>query len=103
MTDHPIADATVDAAMTVNTVYFVPDDAFAALARILSPTGRLVLGLGDPVAMAREPVTVHGFRLRPVAEVEAALTAAGLALVEHRRVGSGPDAFHLLVARPAAC
>ena len=71
------------------------------LTRVLSPAGRLVLGFGDPMAMAREPVTAHGFRIRPVAEVQPALTAAGLTLVDHRRVGSGPDAFHLLVAQPA--
>jgi arsenite methyltransferase len=53
------------------------------------------------MAMAREPVTAHGFRIRPVAEVQPALTAAGLTLVDHRRVGSGPHAFHLLVAQPA--
>jgi len=98
MTDLPL----VDAAMTVNTIYFVPDEVFTELARVLSPAGRLVLGFGDPMAMAREPVTAHGFRIRPVAEVEAALTTAGLTLLDHRRVGSGPDAFHLLVAEPTA-
>jgi arsenite methyltransferase len=102
MTDLPLADASVDAAMTVNTIYFVPDETFAELARLLSSTGRLVLGFGDPTAMARDPLTAHGFRLRPVAEIEVALTAAGLTLVEHRRVGAGADAFHLLVAQPAA-
>ena len=101
MTDLPLVDASVDAAMTVNTIYFVPDEVFTELARVLSPAGRLVLGFGDPMAMAREPVTAHGFRIRPVAEVQPALTAAGLTLVDHRRVGSGPDAFHLLVAQPA--
>jgi SAM-dependent methyltransferase len=100
MTDLPIADASVDAAMTVNTIYFVPDNVFTELTRALTPTGRLVLGLGDPDAMAREPVTVHGFRIRSLAEVQAALTGAGLTLVDHRRVGEGPDAFHLLVAQP---
>jgi arsenite methyltransferase len=100
MTDLPIAGASVDAAMTVNTIYFVPDSVFAELTRALSPTGRLVVGLGDPDAMAREPVTVHGFRIRPLAEVQAALTRAGLTFVDHRRVGDGPDAFHLLVAQP---
>ncbi len=99
MTDLPIADASVDAAMTVNTIYFVPDSVFAELTRVLSPTGRLVLGLGDPDAMAREPVTVHGFRIRPLAEVQSAFTGAGLTFVDHRRVGDGPDAFHLLVAQ----
>jgi hypothetical protein len=52
------------------------------------------------MAMVRKPVTAHGFRIRPVAEVEAALTTAALTLVDHRRVGSGADAFHLLVAQP---
>jgi ubiquinone/menaquinone biosynthesis C-methylase UbiE len=100
MTDLPLADASLDAAMTVNTIYFVPDEAFTELARTLSPTGRLVLGLGDPTAMLREPVTAHGFRVRPLAEVQSTLATAGLTLVAHRRVGSGPDAFHLLVAQP---
>jgi arsenite methyltransferase len=102
MTDLPLADGSVDAAMTVNTVYFVPDDAFVEVARIMSPTGRLVLGLGDPDAMRRDPVTVHAFRLRPLADVQTALTTAGLTLADHRRVGGGPDTFHLLVAQPAA-
>jgi arsenite methyltransferase len=50
--------------------------------------------------MARDPVTAHAFRLRPIADVQAALTAAGLTLADHRRVGQGTDAFHLLVAQP---
>jgi arsenite methyltransferase len=100
MTDLPIADASVHAAMTVNTSYFVPDSVFAELTRVVSPAGRLVLGLGDPDAMAREPVTVHGFRIRSLAEVQAAFTGAVLSLLDHRRVGDGPDAFHLLVAQP---
>jgi arsenite methyltransferase len=100
MTDLPVADASVDAAMSVNTIYFVGDEVFAGLARMLSPTGRLVLGLGDPAVMAREPVTVHGFGIRPLAELLTGLTAAGLTLVDHHRVGSGPDAFHLIVVQP---
>jgi ubiquinone/menaquinone biosynthesis C-methylase UbiE len=100
MTDLPLADASVDAAITINTIYFAPDNVFAELARTLSPTGRLVLGLGDPDAMARDPVTAHAFRLRPMTDVQVALTAAGLTLADHRRVGDGPNAFHLLVALP---
>jgi arsenite methyltransferase len=102
MMDLPIIDSSVNAVMTVNTLYFVPDDAFIELARILAPTGRLVLGLGDPTAMARQPVAVHGFRIRPLADVERALGDTGLALVGRRRVGSGPDAFHILVAQAMA-
>jgi arsenite methyltransferase len=101
MSDLPSAGVSIDAAMTVNTIYFVADDAFGGLARMLSGNGRLVIGLGDPAAMAREPVTAHGFRVRPLAEVVALLDAAGLSLLDDRRVGSGPDAFHLLVTRPS--
>jgi arsenite methyltransferase len=102
MTELPMAAASVHTAMTLNTIYFVPDHVFAELARVLAPAGRLVVGLGDPVAMAQEPVTVHGFRIRPMADVETALTTVGLTIVDHCRVGSAPDAFHLLVAQPAA-
>jgi SAM-dependent methyltransferase len=100
MTDLSSIDVSVDAAISVNTIYFVGDEAFAGLAGMLSRTGRLVLGLGDPAAMAREPVTVHGFRIRPLPEVLSLCDAAGLTLVDHHRVGSGPGAFHLLVAQP---
>jgi arsenite methyltransferase len=100
MMDLPIAGVSVDAAMSVNTIYFVGDEAFAGLARILSRNGRLVLGLDDPAAMARDPVSVHGFRIRPLPDVVNLLSTAGLNVVDHRRVGSGPDAFHLLVAQP---
>ena len=101
MTDLPSAGVSIDAAMSVNTIYFVADDAFGGLARMLSANGRLVIGLGDPTAMAREPVTVHGFRIRPLAEVVALLEAAGLSLDDDHRVGPGPDACHLLVTRPS--
>lgn len=97
-----LPDGSVDALMTVNTVYFVADlsKPFAEFARVLSPGGRLVVGLGDPGVMGREPLTSHGFVLRPVAEVSAGLAAAGLTVAGHRRVGADPDGFHLLVARP---
>ena len=96
----PLHDAAVDAAITLNTIYFLPDlpAAFRELHRVLRPGGRLVVGLGDPDAMARMAVTGEGFRLRPVGEVTDALGAAGLVVVEHRRVGSGRDADHLLIA-----
>ena len=100
MTDLPIAGVAIDAAMSINTIYFVGDEAFGGLAQTLSGHGRLVIGLGDPAAMAREPVTAHGFRIRPLAEVVAILDAAGLTIVDHHRMGPSPDAFHLLVTRP---
>ncbi|MBB4689420.1 class I SAM-dependent methyltransferase [Amycolatopsis jiangsuensis] len=97
----PLDDGQVHAALTVNTVYFVPDlaAAFAEVARVLAAGGRFVVGVGDPGAMAAEPFTGHGFRLRPVAELEEALATAGLKPVRHERVGSSGRAFHLLVSR----
>jgi arsenite methyltransferase len=50
--------------------------------------------------MARQPVTAHGFRVRPLVEVTNALLAAGLEVDQHRPIGSGRDLFHLLVAQP---
>ncbi|WP_409186122.1 class I SAM-dependent methyltransferase [Amycolatopsis sp. VS8301801F10] len=100
MADLPLEDGTVDAALTVNTVYFVPDlaPAFAEVARVLSGGGRFVVGIGDPAMMRDLPFTGHGFRLRPPEEIENALAGAGLDLRRHDRLGDGPRAFHLLVA-----
>jgi ubiquinone/menaquinone biosynthesis C-methylase UbiE len=101
MTEMPLDDAVLDAAITINTMYFVADLdlACAELARVLRPQGRLVVGIGDAEAMARMPFTQYGFTLRPADEVIAALKRAGLALAEHRRVENGPIPQHLLVVR----
>jgi len=97
----PLDDKSLDAAMTVNTVYFVTDldAACSELARVLRPGGRAVLGIGDPDAMARLPFTAYGFKLRPVVEVVAALRKAGFEDVEQRRLGDVAIPHHLLIAR----
>jgi SAM-dependent methyltransferase len=101
LTALPLPDDSLDAAITVNTVYFVPDlrAACAELARVVRPGGRLVVGIGDPDAMAKLPFTPYGFTLRPVPEVIAALEQAGCQ-VEHRRLANTPIPHHLLVATP---
>ncbi|WP_166641601.1 class I SAM-dependent methyltransferase [Amycolatopsis sp. SID8362] len=99
MTALPLADGSVDAIVSTNTIYFVEDlgAALAEVARVLAPGGRFVLGIGDPDMMARVPMlTGNGFRLRPVADVEAALGAAGLSLRKHARFTHGGLGFHLL-------
>jgi len=98
----PLAAATVDGAITLNTLYFITDlaGALQECARVLKPSGQLVVGLGDPNQMARQRVTAHGFRVRPLAEVTNALLAAGLEVDEHRPIGNGRGLFHLLVAQP---
>ena len=97
----PLPDSSLDALITVNTFYFVAElgPLLGEVARVLRPGARLVVGVGDPIRMARMPVTRHGFRLRPVDVLIEALQAAGLPMVEHRRVGQGDDAAHVLVAQ----
>jgi ubiquinone/menaquinone biosynthesis C-methylase UbiE len=94
----PLADSSVDGAVTVNTLYFVDDlpAAFADIARILRPGGRVVVGIGDPDSMARMAVTAHGFRLRPVEEVAAAMASAGLASPVVEQFDEGERKGHLL-------
>ncbi len=97
----PLEDESLDGLITVNTIYFVEDlpGAFRELARVITPSGRAVVGMADPAAMAAMPFTAHGFRLRPVDEVERLLREAGLTDIRHERVGDGDDAYHLLISR----
>jgi arsenite methyltransferase len=101
LTALPLDDRSLDAAISVNTVYFVSDldAACAEIARVLRPAGRAVLGIGDPDAMARLPFTAYGFKLRPIAEIIAALENAGFTDVEQRRLDKVAISHHLLVAR----
>ncbi|WP_083454937.1 class I SAM-dependent methyltransferase [Nostocoides japonicum] len=93
----PFADGALDGWISVNTIYFV-DDLGAALRemrRVLSPGARGVIGIADPRWMSRQAFTKHGFALRPVTDVVAAMEYAGLT-TEHHTTG-GPEAtFHLL-------
>ena len=99
ITQLPLDDASIQGAVTINTMYFIAelDRAFSELARVITSSGRVVVGIGDPDAMARMPMTPFGFKLRPVDEVLAVAKSAGLALQDHRRVGKGAGASHLLV------
>jgi arsenite methyltransferase len=101
LTRLPFADGALNGVLTVNTLYFVAelDRAFTELARVVGSSGRIVIGLADPDAMARMPFTERGFHLRSVPEVIDTLRGAGLG-VEHRRISQGDDAPHLLIATP---
>lgn len=100
ITSLPLDDTCLDAAITVNTIYFVTDlgRAFEELARVLAPNGRAVVGIGDPTTMAKLPFTAHGFTLRGVDDVVATLERAGLGHVCDIRVGDDEGAHHVLVA-----
>jgi ubiquinone/menaquinone biosynthesis C-methylase UbiE len=98
LTELPIDDNSVDALITVNTVYFVSelDAACAELARVLRPGGRAVIGIGDRDVMARLPFTPHGFTIRPIGEIAAALENSGLQ-VEQRRLDDKPMPRYLFI------
>jgi arsenite methyltransferase len=89
----PLAATSMDGLVTMNTVYFVDDlgEVFAEIARVLTPTGRAVIGVGDPEAMAQMPFTPYGFRLREISELLNSARDAGLELRSHERIGDGPD------------
>ena len=99
----PLDDKSLDAAITVNTVYFVADldSVCNQLARVVRPGGRAVLGIGDPDAMARLPFTAYGFTLRPIDEVIAALKRAGFQSIQQRRLDDVAIPHLLLVASTA--
>lgn len=86
--DLPFGDASINAAITVNAVYFVAD----------LDCGTVVIGIGDPDAMARIPATRNGFRLRPVHEVTAALHDAGFTQVDDQRLELAIP-HHLIIGR----
>jgi len=103
LTELPLEDGSVDALITVNTVYFISelDAACRELMRVLRPGGRAVIGIGDPDVMARLPFTKHGFTIRPVGEIAAALENSGLQ-VEQCRIEDKPIPRCLLIGTRAA-
>lgn len=102
----PFGVGTIDGLISLNTIYFIEDldAAFRELARVLAPSGTAVIGIADPDWMRDNlPFTQHGFRLRPVDDVVAQLSAAGLT-AERRKVTASdapgaPAPFNLLVCR----
>jgi len=100
ITDLPLGDAALDAVMTVNTVYFVPDlpAATAELARTLRPGGRVVVCVEDSAKLGESPFTAHGFLLRPVDDLVQALVDAGLRRVQRSRVADKQRPFDVLIA-----
>ncbi|MDQ2942866.1 MAG: methyltransferase domain-containing protein [Candidatus Dormibacteraeota bacterium] len=99
ITQLPLDDRSIQGVITINTIYFVGelDRAFSELARVITSSGRVVVGIRDPEVMAHVPLTAFGFRLRPVHEVIGVAKSSGLALQELRVDGHGDGAMQLLV------
>lgn len=95
----PLQSGALDAVVSTNTIYFIPDlsPALLELSRVLRPGGRLVLGVGDPDAMAEIPFTKHGFRLRPIGEIVKSLQEAGFSVVADRPV-EGRASSHVIIS-----
>jgi arsenite methyltransferase len=95
----PLEDGSIQGAITINTIYFIADldRAFAELTRVIAPSGRVVVGIGDPRMMASIPTTPFGFTIRQVDEIAKVAQSAGLILQDHKRAGQGEQAAHLLV------
>jgi ubiquinone/menaquinone biosynthesis C-methylase UbiE len=102
LTELPLDDGSIDALITVNTVYFISalDAACDELARVMRPGGQAVIGIGDPDVMARMPFTKHGFTIRPVDEIAATLQNSGLRVAQ-RRIDDKPIPRYLVIGTRA--
>jgi ubiquinone/menaquinone biosynthesis C-methylase UbiE len=99
----PFPDNTADAALTVHTIYFMPDPAatIADIARVLKPGATLAIAcrtLDDETPSWMDPGV---YRIRSIDEINGMLTAAGLQTIEHERGDESKHSTHLFVARLA--
>ncbi|MGX1778228.1 class I SAM-dependent methyltransferase [Nocardia brasiliensis] len=103
LTQLPLHDRCVDAAISVHTLYFVSDlpGACTELVRIIRPGGRLIVCVGDPSAMAGLRHTVYRFVLRPISVISLALENEGCT-VEQQYFYDGPIPYWLLTAEVPA-
>jgi SAM-dependent methyltransferase len=92
----PLANASLTKAVSLNSLYFWPDPAaaFAELARVIAPGGRLVIGFEPPEELRKWPGHRHGFRLFEVVEVRGLMERAGFEGIEEKwGRGRKPDLF----------
>lgn len=80
--DMPLEDATLDKALTVNTLYFWEDLAsgFAEIARVLKPGGIFIGTHYTNRSLKTYPHTQFGYRMRAEVEVASAAENAGFAV-----------------------
>ena len=98
----PLAASSLAKATSLTSLYFWrdPGAAFAELARVLKPRGRLLLAFEPPGELRKWPGYRYGFRLFEVAEVRSAMEAAGFSAIEEKwGIGRKPDRFCALMGR----
>jgi SAM-dependent methyltransferase len=80
----PLADASFDRAVTINTIYFWPDPvhALAEIHRVLRPGGALLVVAQTPEEAAKAAHTRHGFRIYSEAQLNEMHQRAGFRTVE---------------------
>jgi len=99
----PFADGAADAALTVHTVYFMPDPArtFTEAARVLRPGGTLVIACrtsDTPLPAWMDP---NVYRIPTATQVAKMLTAAGFDRIDHHTVDTADHQLHLFAAHRA--
>jgi len=90
VTSMPLTEHSLDAVLTVHTIYFWSDPvgALKEIHRVLKPGGRLVLGVGNVLLMRLSPLTWFRFRLYSQEKLEALLVEAGFG-VRFEMAGGG--------------
>lgn len=99
----PLADASVDATLSNNTVYFWRDleRGLAELHRVLRPGGRLVLGINPPEHLTRAGFAQRGLRVLEPEALVSAVARAGFVDARSRRMPD-PTEGTILVSASAA-
>lgn len=99
----PLPDASVDRALSNNTVYFWPDldRGLAELHRVLRPGGALVLGINPPENLSRAGFAERGLRVLPPESLAAAMAGAGFDAVRARRMPDPTEGTILVSATRA--
>jgi SAM-dependent methyltransferase len=100
----PFPDHSTDAAITVHTIYFMPDPSatIREIARVLRPAGTLVIACrtsDDPTPAWMDPDI---YRIPSASAVRSMLHDAGLTVVDHQAGDTAHHNTHLFVAHTKA-
>lgn len=97
----PFADETADAAITVHTIYFMPDPmaTFTEIARVLRPGGMLAIACRTSDTPTAAWIDPDVYRIPSAAQVIEMLHAAGFNGVEHRPGDTSNRDIHCFAAR----